>query len=162
MTTDNRHTFINRVTPGHSYPSLTLHFNTLLCKVGTAVAQWLWCCATNRKVGGSTPDFPLLIPTEADDDSMDRGPPSSIPPLDTATPLSCRLHGFPETCPLERVPSTNLETHSRQVPGGALAPPPLAPDSLHPDTVVNRTATTHPWKTNTPPQGITRTGGDTT
>jgi len=24
--------------------------------VGTAVAQWLRCCATNRKVVGSTPD----------------------------------------------------------------------------------------------------------
>jgi len=23
--------------------------------VGTAVAQWLWCCATNRKVAGSIP-----------------------------------------------------------------------------------------------------------
>ena len=23
---------------------------------GTAVAQWLRCCATNRKVGGSIPD----------------------------------------------------------------------------------------------------------
>ena len=22
---------------------------------GTAVAQWLWCCATNRKVAGSIP-----------------------------------------------------------------------------------------------------------
>ena len=27
------------------------------CKVrGTAVAQWLRCCATNRKVAGSIPD----------------------------------------------------------------------------------------------------------
>ena len=24
--------------------------------MGTAVAQWLGCCATNRKVAGSTPD----------------------------------------------------------------------------------------------------------
>jgi len=24
--------------------------------VGTAVAQWLRCCATNRKVAGSIPD----------------------------------------------------------------------------------------------------------
>ena len=23
--------------------------------MGTAVAQWLWCCATNRKVAGSIP-----------------------------------------------------------------------------------------------------------
>jgi len=27
----------------------------LLCHVGTAVAQWLRCCATNRKVAGSIP-----------------------------------------------------------------------------------------------------------
>ena len=31
--------------------------NTLLYKAtGTAVAQWLRCCATNRKVAGSIPD----------------------------------------------------------------------------------------------------------
>jgi len=63
-----------------------------------------------------TPDFPFLTLTEAGGDSMDRGPPNSIPPPDTATPLSCRLHGVPETCPLERVPSSNQKTHSRQVP----------------------------------------------
>jgi len=45
-----------------------------------------------------TPDFPLLSPTEARGDNMYRGQPSSIPPPDTA--LSCRLHGFPETCAL--------------------------------------------------------------
>ena len=28
----------------------------LLTLVGTAVAQWLRCCATNRKVAGSIPD----------------------------------------------------------------------------------------------------------
>ena len=28
----------------------------LLLVVGTAVAQWLRCCATNRKVAGSIPD----------------------------------------------------------------------------------------------------------
>ena len=54
---------------------------------------------------------------------MDRDPPSNIPPPDTVTPLSCRLHGFPETCLLERVPPTNNETHSREVPGCAIAPP---------------------------------------
>ena len=27
----------------------------LLCKRGTAVAQWLRCCATNRTVAGSIP-----------------------------------------------------------------------------------------------------------
>ena len=35
--------------------------NLLFCKFtlhvpGTAVAQWLGCCATNRKVAGSIPD----------------------------------------------------------------------------------------------------------
>ena len=28
---------------------------TLLSKMGTAVAQWLRCCVTNRKVAGSIP-----------------------------------------------------------------------------------------------------------
>jgi len=28
----------------------------VLCYRGTAVAQWLRCCATNRKVAGSIPD----------------------------------------------------------------------------------------------------------
>jgi len=28
---------------------------------GTAVAQWLMCCATNRKVAGSTPDDAIAI-----------------------------------------------------------------------------------------------------
>jgi hypothetical protein len=28
----------------------------MLCGVGTAVAQWLRCCATNRKMAGSIPD----------------------------------------------------------------------------------------------------------
>ena len=28
----------------------------ILNKVGTAIAQWLRCCATNRKVAGSIPD----------------------------------------------------------------------------------------------------------
>ena len=32
-------------------------FDTVqLCCAGTAVAQWLRCCATNRKVAGSIPD----------------------------------------------------------------------------------------------------------
>ena len=52
---NNRHSFINSVTPGISYSSLTLHFNTLLRKVGTEAAQWLRCCATNLKVAGSIP-----------------------------------------------------------------------------------------------------------
>ena len=28
----------------------------VLCYSGTAVAQWLRCCATNRKLGGLIPD----------------------------------------------------------------------------------------------------------
>ena len=36
------------LTPGH-LPPLPIEY------VGTAVAQWLRCCATNRKVAGSIP-----------------------------------------------------------------------------------------------------------
>jgi len=32
------------------------HFKKPLLVWGTAVAQWLRCCATNRKVAGSIPD----------------------------------------------------------------------------------------------------------
>ena len=47
----------------HHYVSLTrtavisFHsINRFILKIqGTAVAQWLWCCATNRKVAGSIP-----------------------------------------------------------------------------------------------------------
>jgi hypothetical protein len=35
---------------------LTKYFSKLLVKTGTAVAQWLRYCATNRKVAGSIPD----------------------------------------------------------------------------------------------------------
>ena len=46
---------IRRVTPTHDgtfvkHPE-EIHFH--LRKLGTAVAQWLRCCATNRKVAGS-------------------------------------------------------------------------------------------------------------
>ena len=34
---------------------ITIEFG-MLFGVGTAVAQWLRCCATNRKVAGSIPD----------------------------------------------------------------------------------------------------------
>jgi len=34
----------------------TYYFIVLLIGSGTAVAQWLRCCATNRKVAGSIPD----------------------------------------------------------------------------------------------------------
>jgi hypothetical protein len=60
---------------------------------------------------------------------MDRGPSSSMPSPDTATPLSYRLHGLPATSPLERVPPNTQDTYSRKVPGYALNPPsPSAPD----------------------------------
>ena len=43
----------------YTAPTITLH-GTLLLYVNrrreTAVAQWLRCCATNRKVVGSIPD----------------------------------------------------------------------------------------------------------
>ena len=35
---------------------LSPHFLSLNDEGGTAVAQWLRCCATNRKVTGSIPD----------------------------------------------------------------------------------------------------------
>jgi hypothetical protein len=35
---------------------VVLYFVYILQKGGTAVAQWLTCCATNRKVAGSIPD----------------------------------------------------------------------------------------------------------
>jgi hypothetical protein len=31
-------------------------FSFIVLDTGTAVAQWLRCCATNRKVAGSIPD----------------------------------------------------------------------------------------------------------
>jgi len=41
------------------WTSVYLHFLFIftyyVLKVGTAVAQWLRCCATNRKVAGSIP-----------------------------------------------------------------------------------------------------------
>ena len=36
-------------------PPLSVFSNLLKCIMGTAVAQWLTCCATNRKVAGSIP-----------------------------------------------------------------------------------------------------------
>ena len=46
--------FLFEVTsPSHSG---RLFFINSCKKVGTAVAQWLRCCATNRKVAGSIPD----------------------------------------------------------------------------------------------------------
>ena len=35
---------------------LFLKINVRILCLGTAVAQWLRCCATNRKVAGSIPD----------------------------------------------------------------------------------------------------------
>ena len=37
-------------------PCMLVVLSHLLFQVGTAVAQWLRCCATNRKVAGSIPD----------------------------------------------------------------------------------------------------------
>jgi len=36
--------------------SVSRHFDSRTVLPGTAVAQWLRCCATNRKVAGSIPD----------------------------------------------------------------------------------------------------------
>ena len=38
--------------------------------MGTAVAQWLWCCATNRKVTGSIPDGVIGIFHNPSDGTM--------------------------------------------------------------------------------------------
>ena len=107
-----------------------------------------------------TPDFSSLAPPKAGGDNMDHGPPNSIPSPDTATPLSCRLHGFPETSPLERVPSNNQDTHSRKVPGCAIVRP--HPSHLHQicySRFQNQYATVRLWKVNNPrPQGLTKPG----
>ena len=44
-------------TPGHEARSIDAILHSLPgVFLGTAVAQWLRCCATNRKVAGSIPD----------------------------------------------------------------------------------------------------------
>jgi len=40
---------------------LSVHFMILHYYVRTAVAQWLRCCATNRKIAGSIPDVVIGI-----------------------------------------------------------------------------------------------------
>ena len=40
----------------HNIYIKTNFYNVFYCIRGTAVAQWLRCCATNRKVAGSIPD----------------------------------------------------------------------------------------------------------
>ena len=42
-------------TQSHLYTNL-LYYCSYFSRAGTAVAQWLRCCATNRKVAGSIPD----------------------------------------------------------------------------------------------------------
>ena len=38
-----------------TFGGLSGKFQAEIKKPGTVVAQWLWCCATNRKVAGSIP-----------------------------------------------------------------------------------------------------------
>ena len=40
----------------HLFLSIYISFSLVHQLLGTAVAQWLRCCATNRKVAGSIPD----------------------------------------------------------------------------------------------------------
>ena len=40
----------------HLFVSVDLHSHLYVNTQGTAVAQWLRCCATNRKVAGTIPD----------------------------------------------------------------------------------------------------------
>jgi len=38
-------------------PAFDINFGNVITEIqGTAVAQWLRCCATNRKAAGSNPD----------------------------------------------------------------------------------------------------------
>jgi len=46
----------------HHHCSTFIYFTYLPPPWGTAVAQWLRCCATNRKVAGSIPDGVIGIP----------------------------------------------------------------------------------------------------
>ena len=62
-----------------------------------------------------TPEFSSLALPKACGDNVDCGPSSSIPSTNAAMPLSRRLHGLPATSPLERVPSSDQNTRSREV-----------------------------------------------
>jgi len=91
---------------------------------------------------------------------MNRGPASSIPSPDTATPFSYRLHGLPTTSPLEKIPPSTQDTHSRKVPVCAIVPPsPSAPDSFKAGLKGDRTYLDS--KHLPSPQGLTAAGGDT-
>jgi hypothetical protein len=127
------------------YKSEGCWFNTLLhrlidCEEGPVIWNWIKTRIAAilrihpKHIPGEwtiRPNFHYWPPppTEAGGDNMDRGPSSSLPSPDTATPISCRLHGFSETSPMERLPSSNQDTHSRKVHGGAIEPPP--PSHLH-------------------------------
>jgi hypothetical protein len=46
----------------HSLQDIVMLFlSTIINNLGTAVAQWLRCCATNRKIAGLIPDGVLGI-----------------------------------------------------------------------------------------------------
>jgi len=51
---------VSEVTSLYTVPSISLFIN-LPVNLGTAVAQWLRCWATNRKVAGSIPDGVIAI-----------------------------------------------------------------------------------------------------
>jgi hypothetical protein len=51
----------NTTTQHTSYKSSSSHFWTIPPIVGTAVAQWLRYCATNRKVAGSKKKIPDVV-----------------------------------------------------------------------------------------------------
>ena len=106
-------------------------------------------------------------PTEAGGDNMDRGPSSSLPSPDTATPISCRLHGFSETSPMERLPSSNQDTHSRKVHGCAIEPPPSHLHQIRYSRIQrwlvcpSTSLESKHYHPPTPQQGLTKSGGDT-
>ena len=63
--------------------------------------------------------------------NMDRDPSSSIPSPNSAMPVSYRLYRIPAASPLERLPPSTQDTHSRKVLGCAtVAPSPSTPDSF--------------------------------
>ena len=56
----------NVVSPTHRPPLPSKKYSCYSFPLGTAVAQWLSCCATNRKAAGSIPDgdsgiFPIAL-----------------------------------------------------------------------------------------------------
>jgi hypothetical protein len=115
----------------HHYNVLRAMHRLISCEEGPVI--WTW---TKTRIAailrihpntyqGNGPYARLSITgsPKAGGDNMDRGPSRSIPSPDKVTPLSNRLRGLPATSPLERVPPSTQDTHSRKVPVCAINPP---------------------------------------